>query len=99
MVPPCVTTDLDVVPDPSPANLERLSAALREAHARAWTSSDPGGVSFAHDAESLASVAVWNLVTGHGRLHITFERSRAGRRSHRWSALRDPRPGAPGGRA
>ena len=85
---------------PTPHRLTSSGSRRRSGkHARAWTSSDPGGVSFAHDAESLASVAVWNLVTGHGRLHITFERSRAGRRSHRWSALRDPRPGAPGGQA
>lgn len=72
---PYVTIDLDVVPDPSPANLERLSAALRELHARVWTSSEPGGVPFAHDATSLASVGIWNLVTDHGRLDITFEPS------------------------
>jgi hypothetical protein len=72
---PYVTTDVDVVPDRRPANLERLSAALTELHARVWTPSEPDGVAFDHDAASLASVVVWNLVTEFGRLDITFEPS------------------------
>lgn len=72
---PYVTTDVDVVPDPRAANLERLSAALRELHARVWTSTEPDGVAFDHDAMSLASVRIWNLVTDFGRLDITFEPS------------------------
>ncbi|HVF08172.1 MAG TPA: hypothetical protein VNC60_06300 [Actinomycetota bacterium] len=70
---PYMTTDVDVVPDPRAANLERLSRALDELHARVWTSSQPEGVRFDHDATSLASVGVWNLVTDFGRLDITFE--------------------------
>jgi hypothetical protein len=31
-----------------------------------------GGLPFAHDAESLAAVGVWNLVTPHGDLDISF---------------------------
>ncbi|MGH2539988.1 MAG: hypothetical protein ACRDGK_05670 [Actinomycetota bacterium] len=72
---PYVTTDVDVVPDRSAANLERLSAALSELHARVWTSSEPAGVPFDHDATSLASVGVRNLVTDFGRLDLTFEPS------------------------
>lgn len=72
---PYVTTDVDVVPDPQAANLERLSTALTELHARVWTSSEPEGLVFDHDATSLASVGVWNLVTDFGRLDITFEPS------------------------
>jgi len=72
---PYLTTDIDVVPDPQAANLERLSRALSELHARVWTSSEPEGVAFDHDATSLASVGVWNLVTDFGRLDITFEPS------------------------
>jgi hypothetical protein len=72
---PYVTTDLDVVPDPGPANLKRLSRALDELHARVWTSSEPAGVVFGHDASSLAEVGIWNLVTDFGRLDITFEPS------------------------
>jgi hypothetical protein len=72
---PYVTTDLDVVPDMERDNLNRLSLALDDLHARVWTSSEPGGLAFRHDAESLARVELWNLVTDHGRLDITFRPS------------------------
>lgn len=72
---PYVTTDLDVVPEASRANLARLSDALRDLGARVWTSAEPGGLAFAHDAESLARAETWNLVTDHGRLDITFRPS------------------------
>ena len=47
---PYVTTDVDVVPDAVRPNLERLSAALDELHARVWTADEPDGVPFDHDA-------------------------------------------------
>jgi hypothetical protein len=31
-----------------------------------------GGLPFSHDADSLAAVGVWNLVTSHGDLDISF---------------------------
>ncbi len=72
---PYVTTDVDVVPDPAAANLQRLSAALDELHAKAWTDAEPEGVRFDHDAASLAASRTWNLVTDFGRLDIAFEPS------------------------
>ena len=72
---PYVTTDLDVVPDATRENLARLSLALDDLHARVWTSSEPAGLTFRHDAESLGRVEVWNLVTDHGRLDIAFRPS------------------------
>jgi len=69
---PYVTVDLDVVPERTEENLERLSGALRAMHARVWTATEPEGVPFAHDARSLVDVDVWNLVTDHGRLDLTF---------------------------
>jgi hypothetical protein len=69
---PYVTTDLDIVPDTSRSNLDRLSEALRDLDARVWTNSEPDGLPFAHSAESLARAQVWNLVTRFGRLDITF---------------------------
>jgi predicted nucleotidyltransferase len=69
---PYVTTDVDVVPERSEENLGRLSDALRAMHARVWTASEPEGIPFGHDARSLADVNVWNLVTDHGRLDLTF---------------------------
>lgn len=69
---PYVTNDLDVVPERSMENLARLSAALQAMHARVWTSTEPEGVPFNHDAASLSGVNVWNLLTDHGRLDLTF---------------------------
>ncbi len=70
---PYVTVDVDVVPDRTEENLRRLSEALKAMHARVWTVDKPEGLPFDHDARSLAASAVWNLVTDHGRLDITFE--------------------------
>jgi hypothetical protein len=72
---PYVTTDVDVVPEPSVANVRRLSAALDEMHARVWSDAEQAGVPFAHDAASLAAAEMWNLVTDFGRLDIAFEPS------------------------
>jgi hypothetical protein len=70
-----VTTDVDVVPEDARANLDRLSAALKELHARIRVSGEPDGVPFDHSAESLSRVRVWNLQTSKGDLDITFEPS------------------------
>jgi hypothetical protein len=72
---PYLTTDVDVVPAVDRENLERLSDALRSLHAKVWTSAEPDGVPFDHSASSLADVRVWNLVTDHGRLDLTFQPS------------------------
>jgi hypothetical protein len=72
---PYVTTDIDMVPEGSLDNLERLSTALRAMNARIWTASEPEGIPFDHDAASIAGVRVWNLVTDLGRLDLTFEPS------------------------
>jgi hypothetical protein len=72
---PHVTTDVDVVPEDGQANLERLSAALRDLDARIRTTGQPEGIPFDHSAESLSRVRVWNLQTSKGDLDITFEPS------------------------
>lgn len=69
---PHLTTDVDIVPEESRANLERVSAALKELHARIRVTGEKEGVPFDHDAVSLARVRVWNLVTDLGNLDITF---------------------------
>jgi predicted nucleotidyltransferase len=69
---PYVTVDVDVVPESSEGNLERLSRSLRALRAKVWTEDEPGGLPFDHDASSLARAGIWNLVTDHGRLDITF---------------------------
>ena len=43
---PYLTTDVDVVPEWSKENLERMSAALESMHARVWTASESAGVAF-----------------------------------------------------
>jgi hypothetical protein len=70
-----LTTDVDVVPEESKANLERLSAALHELDARIRVADEPDGVPFDHSAESLARVRMWNLQTPKGDLDIAFEPS------------------------
>jgi hypothetical protein len=69
---PFATEDLDITPEPSAENLARLSAALDELGARVRTHGVEGGLAFSHDAESLATAGVWNLVTPHGDLDISF---------------------------
>jgi hypothetical protein len=70
-----VTTDVDVVPQDARENLERLSQALKELHARIRVSGEPGGIPFDQSGASLARNRIWNLQTDHGDLDITFEPS------------------------
>lgn len=69
---PLPTTDIDVTPERSKANLQRLAAALRELHAKIRTA-DPGGVVFPIDAGFLAAQPhMLNLTTSAGDLDLTF---------------------------
>ncbi len=62
------TKDLDVIPDPAPANRGRLAAALAAAGARP---ADLPGVLVPPTAEQLAAAPVVPpLVTDHGELHV-----------------------------
>jgi hypothetical protein len=64
------TFDVDITPDTSQENLERLSAALTALDARIRVDGVPDGLPFAHDAKSLAGMTMLNLVTrfrGSGR--------------------------------
>ena len=70
-----LTTDVDVVPMEARDNLDRLSRALKELHARIRVTGEPEGVPFDHSADSLARVRIWNLQTDAGDLDITFEPS------------------------
>lgn len=67
--------DVDITPRRSPANLSRLSDALRDLGAgiRVVDADDP--LPFAHDADSLAAATVWNLRTRFGDVDISFEPS------------------------
>ena len=66
------TSDIDVTPEMSKANLARLSAALKELGARIRTHAGANGLPFDHDAASLGRAETWNLVCAHGELDISF---------------------------
>jgi hypothetical protein len=72
---PRLTADADITPAADPANLRRLSAALRDLRARVYTESVPNGLAFSCDAESLGRANLWNLTTDAGRLDIVFKPS------------------------
>jgi hypothetical protein len=69
---PFLTHDLDITPEQSRANLERLSAALTELGAQVRSEGVDEPLPFAHSASSLADSLVWNLATRHGDLDISF---------------------------
>jgi hypothetical protein len=72
---PRLTADADIAPATDPDNLKRLSAALRDLHARVYTESLLEGLAFSFDAETLARANVWNLTTDGGRLDLIFKPS------------------------
>lgn len=69
---PILTTDLDVTPERSRENLERLVPALLDLDARLRSPTDPGGVPFPVDAEMLATADSWTLTTRAGALDLVF---------------------------
>lgn len=69
---PFPTEDVDVTPERSLANLDRLSEALRALGARLRADGVVDGLPFDHDGQSLAAAGVWNLVTDHGDLDISM---------------------------
>jgi hypothetical protein len=69
---PLPTVDVDITPDRSDENLDRLAAALRELGARIRTA-DSDGVVFPIDREFLgAQPRMLNLTTVAGDLDLTF---------------------------
>ncbi|MDH3213973.1 MAG: hypothetical protein OEM05_15960 [Myxococcales bacterium] len=73
-----VTVDIDVVPERSPANLERLANALRDLGARIRTEGEPEGLPFDRSAEffeSLSPDSIVNMTTEAGDLDVTFQPS------------------------
>lgn len=69
---PFVTYDIDVTPQKTIENLDRLSAALTELRALIRTTAVPEGLPFSHTGRSLSDAGVWNLVTPFGDLDISF---------------------------
>ncbi|MCI0425915.1 MAG: hypothetical protein L0Z49_10860 [Actinobacteria bacterium] len=70
---PILTQDLDVTPRRTKANLEKLSAALRQMKARLRTPTEPDGVEFPIDPSLLEAAQIWTLVTEFGDLDLVLE--------------------------
>jgi hypothetical protein len=73
-----VTVDIDVVPEPSDENLERLAEALRGLGARIRTEGEPEGLAFDCSAaffRNLSPESIVNITTEAGDLDITFRPS------------------------
>lgn len=69
---PLPTTDTDITPQRTDANLDRLAAALRELDARIRTA-DPDGVVFPVTGEFLAAQPrMLNLMTAAGDVDLSF---------------------------
>ena len=77
---PILTTDLDVTPERSHENLERLVLALRDLDARLRTEAGPAGISFPIEAAMLNTADSWTLTTNAGDLDLVF--SPAGTRGY-----------------
>lgn len=70
-----VTVDIDVVPDRSADNLERLASALRDLGARIRTEGEPEGLPFDCSAAFFANLSpdsIVNMTTDAGDLDVTF---------------------------
>jgi hypothetical protein len=70
-----VTVDIDVVPERTEANLDRLAEALRGLGARIRTEGEPDGLAFDCSMEffrNLPPDAIVNLTTQSGDLDLTF---------------------------
>ncbi|HYZ66523.1 MAG TPA: hypothetical protein VE666_01735 [Mycobacterium sp.] len=69
---PFPTEDADITPRTDRVNLERLAAALADLNARIRTESEPAGLPFRCDADSVAARTIVNLTTAAGDLDLTF---------------------------
>lgn len=69
---PILTADLDVTPDRSRDNLERLALMLTDLDARLRNPSDQEGVPLAIDADTLATADSWTLTTRAGDIDLAF---------------------------
>jgi hypothetical protein len=65
-----MTNDLDLIPSPTPENLERLAAALRDLQARVL---NPGSEHLAIDARMLPRATLWQLSTPDGDIDILHD--------------------------
>lgn len=68
-----VTTDVDVTPDRTAENLDRLALALRELGGGIRVDDLAEGLPFDTSAEALAGMKTLNLRTPYGDVDLTFE--------------------------
>jgi len=69
------TRDIDMTPESTIDNLDRLSAALKELHAKIRTDAVEGGLPFDHNGKSLGQAEFWNLICPYGEFDISFRPS------------------------
>jgi hypothetical protein len=65
-----MTNDIDLIPSPSPANLQRLADALNDLDARIL---NPGSERLTIDAAMLPRAALWQLTTRHGDIDVLHD--------------------------
>jgi hypothetical protein len=65
-----MTNDVDVIPSPTPTNLERLAAALRDLGAHIL---NPDSQHLQIDAHMLPRATLWQLSTPHGDIDILHD--------------------------
>jgi hypothetical protein len=70
--PIAATRDIDLTPETTFDNLNRLSDALKELEAQIRTDAVDGGLPFDHDGKSLARADFWNLICPYGEFDISF---------------------------
>jgi hypothetical protein len=70
---PRLTADADITPADDAPNIGNLAKALKELHAKVYTESIPGGLTFDCSAATLGRAKMWNLVTDAGRIDIAFK--------------------------
>lgn len=70
---PIPTKDVDITPDPAPANLERLAAALRDMNARLRVDESSHGVPFDVSGAALGKATIWTLRTDLGDLDVVLQ--------------------------
>ena len=70
---PLLTQDVDITPERTADNMERLAAALGDMEARLRSAAEPDGVKVPLDADFLASKQLWTLTTKYGDLDLVLE--------------------------
>lgn len=73
--PVAPTSDVDITPSTSTANLERLSRALTDLGARLRVNGVEEGLEFSHDAVSIARMRMLNLTCGFGDFDVSLQPS------------------------